>query len=58
MLELSLYPAKAYMEKMLAEGVLFLRNLNTNPGATDSLSAALARENLVKALSTPLKIPV
>lgn len=45
---------------MLAEGYPSLKNLKTKPGVNswDFLSGLLATENLTKALSTPLKIPV
>jgi len=46
------------MEKMLAEGTLSLKNLNTNPGVTYSSSGLAATENLTKPFSAPLKIPV
>lgn len=59
-MELSFYPVKAYIEKMLAEGYPSLKNLKTKPGVNSwaFLSGLLATENLTKALSTPLKIPV
>ena len=54
------FPFTEYMDTMLAEGTLLLRNLSPIPGARAALSlpGSTADESLNKPLSEPLKIPV